>query len=64
MLRNPDGSLLEEGDLAYDAVFADTLESIAENPEGFYNGTLAQNIVQDIDEYSMPFSVLFLSSVT
>ena len=55
ILRNPDGTLLKEGDLAYDAEFADTLESIADNPEGFYTGTLAQDIVEDVVDCSMSF---------
>ena len=46
-----DGSILLEGDVVYQETLADTFQLIAE--EGwstFYNGTVAQNIADDIQD--------------
>lgn len=44
------GDLLREGELLKLPKLADTLERIANNPFTFYNGTLAEDIVNDITE--------------
>jgi len=47
----PDGSLYQEGDLLKNPKLAATLKRIAADPMTFHNGTLAQDIVQDLHEY-------------
>jgi gamma-glutamyltranspeptidase len=47
----PDGTLLREGDFVRNLKLGRTLRLIAENPQSFYDGPLAQEIVDDIAEY-------------
>lgn len=47
----PDGTLLREGDFLRNLKLGRTLRLIADNPYSFYNGSLAQDIVDDIAEY-------------
>lgn len=42
------GSLVDLGDMLYNKRLANTLRRIAENPHTFYNGSLAEEIVKDI----------------
>ena len=53
MKRGPSGDLvlLEAGDILKRPKMAVTLEAIAADPETFYKGQLAQDIVDDIKEY-------------
>jgi len=46
-----DGSLITEGDLLINVKLGNTFKRIAEDPMAFYNGSLAQEIVDDIKEY-------------
>ena len=46
-----DGKLVKAGDVVKDAKLAQTLRRIAADPFDCYNGTLAQDIVDDIREY-------------
>ena len=47
----PDGSLYREGDMMTSPRLADTLQRIADHgPEVFYTGTLADDIVSDIQD--------------
>ena len=47
----PDGSLYHEGDMMTSPRLADTLQLIADHgPEVFYTGTLADDIVSDIQD--------------
>ena len=48
MLFNKDGELKKLGELLYMPKLAKTLERIRDDPEDFYNGELAKDIVQDI----------------
>jgi len=48
-----DGSLVKEGDLLKNPKLAQTLLRIAEDPMSFYNGSLAREIVNDINDYGM-----------
>ena len=51
MFLDPLGFPLEEGDLVRRPRLTKTLETIAkEGPDAFYNGTLAQDIVADLNE--------------
>jgi len=45
-----DGRLREEGDLLVDFNLAFTLEEIANHPDTFYTGTLANDILHDLEE--------------
>lgn len=45
-----DGEFIKEGDTMDMTKLAKTLESIRDNPEDFYNGTLAKQIVKDIQD--------------
>ena len=45
-----DGTLLSEGDLFVDPKLAKTFWTIAEEPMSFYNGSLAKDIADDIQE--------------
>ena len=48
------GELYKVGEIATFPLLADTLETIAkEGPETFYNGTLSQKILLDLQEGSM-----------
>jgi gamma-glutamyltranspeptidase / glutathione hydrolase / leukotriene-C4 hydrolase len=47
-----DGTLLKEGDLMTNPKLGMTLRRVADNPHAFYNGSLAQDIVDDIAEYN------------
>ncbi|XP_053389957.1 glutathione hydrolase 1 proenzyme-like [Mercenaria mercenaria] len=48
-ITNPStGDLYKEGDVMYRPRLARTLEIIADDPHSFYNGSLAENITQDI----------------
>ena len=46
----PDGTLYVEGDIMKRQKLAVTFRRIAEDPFTFYNGSLAQDIVADIQE--------------
>lgn len=51
VFMNPDGSLKKEGDIVVRKAFAQTLRAIAdEGVQGFYNGTLAKNIIADLQD--------------
>ena len=50
LLFNKDGELKKQGEILYMPKFAKTLERIRSDPEGFYNGELAKDIVQDIQD--------------
>ena len=50
LIVKEDSSLLEEGDILKMPKLADTLEKIAEDPFTFYNGSLANDTVNDIAE--------------
>ena len=50
LLFNKDGELKKLGELLYMPKFAKTLERIRNDPEDFYNGELAKDIVQDIKD--------------
>ena len=50
LLFNKDGELKKQGELLYMPKLAKTLERIRDDPEGFYNGSLAKDIVQDIKD--------------
>ena len=47
----PDGSVVKEGDIIKNTKLAQTLRRISEDPHTFYNGTLAQDIVDDITDH-------------
>ena len=49
----PNGSLYEEGDLLKNPKLAATLRRIAADPFTYYNGSLAEDIIQDLREYGM-----------
>ena len=50
--QKPDGSLYAEGDLLSRPQLADTLEVIAnDGPDAFYRGQLADQIVQEIQDF-------------
>jgi gamma-glutamyltranspeptidase/glutathione hydrolase/leukotriene-C4 hydrolase len=46
-----DGTLVKQGDLLLNPKLGQTLRRIAEDPNTFYNGSLAQDIVDDIADY-------------
>jgi len=46
-----DGNLVEAGDVVTNPKLARTFRRIAENPFAFYNGSLAQDIVDDVKDY-------------
>lgn len=50
LLFNEDGELKKLGEILYMPKFARTLERIRDNPEDFYFGELARDIVQDIKD--------------
>ncbi|KAJ7375104.1 hypothetical protein OS493_001838 [Desmophyllum pertusum] len=50
LLFNKDGELKKPGEILYMPTFAKTLERIRDNPDDFYNGSLARDIVQDIQD--------------
>ena len=50
LVENEDGSLKKKGDVLKNPKIADTLERIADDPFTFYNGSLAEDIVEDIKE--------------
>lgn len=50
LLFNKDGQLKKLGELLYMPKLAKTLERIRDKPDGFYNGELAKDIVQDIQD--------------
>ena len=67
ILLNKDGSLKQEGDTIRLPKLASTLERIASNPEEFYSGAMAKDIVDDIAEagvfklwFKFTFSFCFL----
>lgn len=47
------GNLLTEGDIIKLPKLADTFEKISQDPFSFYNGSLADDIVADIQEAGM-----------
>ncbi len=58
MLTNSEGEIVQEGDLLRLPKLADTLERIAEDPFSFYNGSLAEDIVEDVKEQGVRYSML------
>lgn len=50
LLFNEDGELKKPGEMLYMPKFAITLERIRDNPDDFYYGELAKDIVQDIQD--------------
>ncbi|KAJ7375034.1 hypothetical protein OS493_001764 [Desmophyllum pertusum] len=50
LLFNDDGELKKRGELLRMPKFAKTLERIRDDPDDFYNGELAKDIVQDIQD--------------
>ena len=50
-----DGSLVKEGDLLKNPKLARTLCRIAKDPMSFYNGRLAREIVDDINDRGMRY---------
>jgi len=48
LLVKENGSLVQEGDLLKNAKLGATFRRIAADPQSFYNGSLAQDIVDDI----------------
>ena len=50
-----DGSLVKEGDLLKNPKLARTLRRIAEDPMSFYNGSLAREIIDDINDRGMRY---------
>ena len=48
-----DGTLLKEGDLYVNKKLGATLRMIADDPLTFYNGSLAENITQDIRDFGL-----------
>jgi len=50
LLFNKDGELKKLGELLYMPKLAKTLERIRDDPEDFYNGELAKDILQDIKD--------------
>lgn len=46
-----DGSLVQEGDLLINAKLGQTMRRIADEPMSFYTGSLAEDIVADLQEY-------------
>ena len=47
----PDGDLIVEGDVITDPKLAVTMQRIADDPMSFYTGTLANDIIADLEEY-------------
>jgi len=47
------GSLIQEGDLLKNPKLARTLQRIAADPMTYYNGSMAQEIVDDIADYGI-----------
>ena len=56
-----DGSLIKEGDLLVNTKLGATLQIIADEPWSYYNGSLAQDIVDDIAERGNP--VIYILTV-
>ncbi|PFX23881.1 Gamma-glutamyltranspeptidase 1 [Stylophora pistillata] len=50
LLFNKDGELKKLGEILYMPKFARTLERIRDNPEDFYFGELAKDVVQDVKD--------------
>ena len=46
-----DGELLETGDTLVNNRLADTMQRIADDPETFYTGNLADDIIADLQEH-------------
>ena len=57
-----DGSLVQEGDIIRNMKFGQTLRRIAEDPFTFYNGTLAQDIVDDITDRGLAVCLFMLAT--
>ena len=53
ILTDSNGLLLGEGDIARDEKLAVTMEKIAADPHDFYEGKLAQDIVDDVADFGM-----------
>lgn len=47
----PDNTLVKEGDLLKNPKLAKTFRRIAADPFTFYNGTLAEDIIEDLREH-------------
>ena len=50
IILKDNGQMVTEGDLIKMDRLADTLETIASDPASFYNGSLAEDIVADLEE--------------
>ncbi len=50
-----DGSLIQEGDILQNPKLGETLSRIAEDPDTFYRGSLAEDMVADMEEYGKQF---------
>ncbi|PAA85372.1 hypothetical protein BOX15_Mlig010592g1 [Macrostomum lignano] len=48
MVNPATGKPYKEGDVLVDTKLADTMDKIANNPQSFYNGSLADDIVQEV----------------
>ncbi|XP_068678328.1 glutathione hydrolase 1 proenzyme-like isoform X2 [Montipora foliosa] len=57
LLFNEDGELKKLGEMLHMPKFARTLERIRDNPDDFYNGDLARDVVQDIQDGGGIFTV-------
>ena len=58
------GKWAETGDIIKNEKLAKTLEKIADNPDDFYNGTIADSIVKDVNAAGGNFVKLDLSNFT
>ena len=54
-----DGTLYQEGDKMYRPELANTLETIVKDPVSFYSGSLANDVLQDLQEIGINFYVFF-----
>ena len=50
IFANADGTLKKAGDTMKRPHFCETLRKIADDPHTFYNGSLARDIVSDLEE--------------
>jgi len=50
LFAKEDGTIRREGDIVHNLKLGNTLRRIAADPYAFYNGSLAQDIVEDIAE--------------
>jgi len=50
LLKKPDGSWIKAGDTIKNPQLAETLKIIRDNPDDFYTGELAKQIVKDVQE--------------